>query len=293
MNKSVIGVTIGDPGGIGPEIIEKALAQVRSKSKCTFRIIGTVGRCKPGSLTKASAQKALSALNQSARLLQSGKIQAVINAPISKANIHPLGFHYPGQTEFYASTFGLSHNEVTMMMTSPKLKVSLVSTHCSLRNAIQGISKKTIHASLDRTLEVLIKMGIKQPRIAVAGLNPHAGENGMFGQEEKKMIRPALQSWKSVKEVEVTGPHVPDVVFREAYQGKFDAVICMFHDQGLIPFKLVAFDSGVNLTLGLPVWRCSPDHGTAVDIAGQGIASPRSLISACRLMEKLLSTKHK
>ncbi|MEM9446384.1 MAG: 4-hydroxythreonine-4-phosphate dehydrogenase PdxA [Verrucomicrobiota bacterium] len=285
----VIGVTLGDPGGIGPEIIEQGLSLLKPKKSISYRIIGTAGKCRPGNLNRASAQKALAALNTSVKLLKRGEIHAVVNAPVAKHSLHQIGFTFPGQTEFYARAFGLKNEEVTMMMTSSKLKVSLVTTHCSLQEAIKSLSKKQIKATVRRTVAILNRMKVTKKRIAICSLNPHAGEEGLFGQEESKVIAPSIQALSGqYPDFEMNGPCVPDAIFRQAMKGEFSAVVCMYHDQGLIPFKLAAFEQGVNLTLGLPFLRCSPDHGTAVDIAGKGVASPRSFMSACRLMERLL-----
>lgn len=288
----IIGVTLGDPGGVGPEVIEKGLARLREKETwCEFQTIGGTAGCRPGELSERSAEKALAALNESVALLKERKIWGVINGPIHKANMRSAGFFFPGQTEFYADAFGLGPDEVTMMMAAPKLKVALVTAHLSLKEAISELKESRVMRTVNQTLDVLVKMGVEKPRVAVAGLNPHAGEEGLFGKEEEEILKPAIEKYKRLNpELNLTGPYAPDAIFRQAYEGRYDAVVCMYHDQGLIPFKMTCFDSGVNVTLGLPVWRMSPDHGTAVDIAGKGVASDASFVAACQWMDRLVAT---
>jgi len=286
----VIGITLGEPAGVGPEVVQKALQHLSRKSLgATFRLIGDVRGARPGKPTPKSARQALAALEESVALLKTGQIQAVVNAPVHKAHLQKVGFAYPGQTEFYARSFRLREEQVTMMMVSDKLNVALISTHCSLKQAIGRVSSKGIVIHGTRLIEMLKCKGVKKPRIAVCGLNPHAGEEGLFGNEEGKIISPgilALRKRHSGKAL-VSGPHSPDAIFSSALQGKVDGVLCLYHDQGLIPFKLVAFEEGVNLTWGLPFVRVSPDHGTAFDIAGKGVACSSSMESAIRLAVKL------
>ncbi|MFH1067351.1 MAG: 4-hydroxythreonine-4-phosphate dehydrogenase PdxA [bacterium] len=284
----VIGLTIGDPAGIGPEIIEKALAHFSKRADApALRIIGSAKGARAGKPNKTSARQALAALESSVELLQRGEICAVVNGPVCKKNLSLIGFPFPGQTEFYAARAGCAPSQVTMMLTSPRLTVSLVTTHCALRKAIRALTAKSIVETTQRTIAALLLMGIRNPKIAVCGLNPHAGEEGLFGDEEQRVILPAVAALQKEKRARISGPHAPDTVFLQASRGVFDAVICMYHDQGLIPLKLIGFDSGVNLTLGLPFWRAAPDHGTAFDIAGKNIASPASLIAAIRLVNRL------
>ncbi|MDR1191004.1 MAG: 4-hydroxythreonine-4-phosphate dehydrogenase PdxA [Verrucomicrobiales bacterium] len=286
----VIGLTIGDPCGIGPEIIAKALTVFKpSRFNVSVRLIGSAAGFTPGKLSTRSAAAALAALDESARLIHSGEIQAVVNAPVCKKNLAQIGFNHPGQTEFYARAFGLADHAVTMTMQAKKLRVSLVSTHCSLSAAIKLLTPELIITHAERTLALLKKIGVARPRLAVCGLNPHAGEGGMFGDEEQKIIRPAVRHLQKKRGVTVSGPWPADTVFNHAVAGKFDAVLCLYHDQGLTPFKLLAFAEGVNLTLGLPFWRSSPDHGTAADIAGKNLASAESLVAALTLTAKLVN----
>jgi 4-hydroxythreonine-4-phosphate dehydrogenase len=282
----VIGLTLGEPAGIGPEICHKAIQALGGK--INIRLIGSTQGVAVGKLTKKSAQRAFDALEESAELLKSGEIQAVVNAPIHKDNLSAIGFKYPGHTEFYAERAGRAWDDVTMMMTSKKLTVSLVTVHCSLKQAIQRLSTDLIVKHGMNTLQMLQKTLKHPPRLAVCGLNPHAGENGMFGDEEKNIIQPAIRILQKSGVGEVSGPYSPDTVFIQAVKGRYDAVLCMTHDHGLIPFKLLAFETGVNVTLGLPFWRTSADHGTALDIAGKSVASAKSLISALRLTHQLV-----
>ncbi len=285
----VIGITLGDPGGVGPEVVAAALCRFpASKSGVQLRVLGSKAGVIPGKLTKRSAQHALDALMESVDLLKRGEIHAVVNAPVSKENLSRVGFRHPGQTEFYAKAFSLRPEQVTMSMQSDKLRVFLVSTHCPLKEAIRQLDVDGIYLHAGHAVDVLKKLGIRHPRIAVCGLNPHAGEHGLFGDEEERIIKPALLRLRKKFGPLFHGPFSPDTVFCQALSGKYDGVICHYHDQGLIPFKLVAFEDGVNLTLGLPFWRTSPDHGTAVDIAGKGLASCKSFLAALRLTSALL-----
>lgn len=285
----LIGVTLGDPAGIGPEIVEKASAFfARRPGAPRLHLIGSAKGTHPGKLSIRSARHALEALEASARLLKEGTLQGVVNAPIHKANIHRVGFRFPGQTEFYAARAGMKADAVTMMLASDRLIVSLVTIHLSLKRAIANLTPERIVRTGLHSLQALRRMGIENPRLAVAGLNPHAGEGGAFGNEESRIIAPAIQKLRRMHKGIVSGPISPDTVFHRAVEAKeFDAVLCMYHDQGLIPLKLTGFDTGVNLTLGTPFWRGAPDHGTATDIAGTGTASASSMIAAIQRIHQL------
>jgi 4-hydroxythreonine-4-phosphate dehydrogenase len=286
-----VGITLGDPAGIGPEIVRKALVafeKERSDDGVEIVVIGADDGVEPGKPSMRSAQMAFRALEDSVRLLRAGVIQAVVNAPVHKAELMRAGFRFPGQTEFYATASGLKPSDVTMTMVAPRLAVGLATAHCSLARALRMLNADRIAAAGKRVLEMLRARGIPRPRIAVAGLNPHAGEDGAFGKEEQKFIDLAVKrlGQASGDAAEVSGPHPPDTVFRSAFNGAYDAVIALYHDQGLIPFKLMAFEEGVNVTAGLSFFRCSPDHGTAFDIAGKGIASHASMLASIRLAAK-------
>ena len=282
----VVGVTWGDPAGVGPELARHVFRKLgRSLS---LRRIGH-GESRPGKPTLAGGKVAKEALMQSVDLLQSGEIQAVVNGPVSKDWLGKVGFRFPGQTEFYAKAFGVRPDDVTMMMIGPRLRVGLASTHLSLRKAILGLRAKQIVRAGTHLGETLKKLGVRRPRIAVCGLNPHAGESGKFGNEEKKVVLPAIQELRRKTQFRIFGPESPDAVFRRAWMGEFDGVVALYHDQGLIPAKLLDFDETVNVTAGLPFVRCSPDHGTAFALAGKGKARPDSFLAAVRLARKLVS----
>ena len=282
----VVGVTWGDPAGVGPELARHVFRKLgRSLS---LRRIGH-GESRPGKPTLAGGKVAKEALMQSVDLLRSGEIQAVVNGPVSKDWLGKVGFRFPGQTEFYAKAFGVRPDDVTMMMIGPRLRVGLASTHLSLRKAILGLRAKQIVRAGTHLGETLKKLGVRRPRIAVCGLNPHAGESGKFGNEEKKVVLPAIQELRRKTQFRIFGPESPDAVFRRAWMGEFDGVVALYHDQGLIPAKLLDFDETVNVTAGLPFVRCSPDHGTAFALAGKGKARPDSFLAAVRLARKLVS----
>jgi 4-hydroxythreonine-4-phosphate dehydrogenase len=226
---------------------------------------------------------------QSVDLLRTGEIQAVVNGPVSKDWLGKVGFRFPGQTEFYAKAFGVRPEDVTMMMIGPRLRVGLASTHLSLRKAVLGLRAKQIVRAGKHLGETLRRLGVGRPKIAVCGLNPHAGESGKFGNEEKKVVLPAIQELRRKTQFRIFGPESPDAVFRRAWVGEFDGVVALYHDQGLIPAKLLDFDETVNVTAGLPFVRCSPDHGTAFALAGKGKARPDSFLAAVRLARKLVS----
>lgn len=277
--RPVLGLTLGDPAGIGPEIIQACLADTNLPTHCDYRILGdTIGHT-PGKPTPASARAAWEALEEAAALLRSGDIAGVVTAPVAKKSLSEIGFPFPGQTEFFATAADVKN--FAMCLTGGPLTVGLVTIHVPLREVPSLLCTGEI-LRVGRLLAAFVQQRTKRtPRIAVAGLNPHAGEGGQFGNEEKTIISPAVKDLANVGNF--TGPHAPDTVFHRAAQGEFDAVLCMYHDQGLIPLKLLAFDSGVNVTLGLPFVRTSPDHGTAFDIAGTGRASHTSMLEAIRL----------
>ncbi|MFN4872323.1 MAG: 4-hydroxythreonine-4-phosphate dehydrogenase PdxA [Akkermansiaceae bacterium] len=280
-------ITLGDPAGIGPEVIDAALASGQLPAGFDFHVIGDRSAGTPGKPTRESAQAALNALEESARRLRETDAAAVVTGPVSKEGLQSVGFPFPGQTEFYSHAFGLS--ETGMLLTGPTLTVGLATIHIGIANVPRLLTQESIISIGKLTAEFVRKKRIvAEPRIAVCGLNPHAGENGAFGNEEKTIIAPAIAVLNSLEIATFTGPHIPDAIFRDAAQGKYHAVIAMYHDQGLIPLKLLDFDEAVNVTLGLPKPRTSPDHGTAFAIAGQGIANPASMIAAIKLACELV-----
>ena len=282
---AVLGITLGDPAGVGPELVRKVIRRMARSYK--LRIIGNEEGFQPGQPTLRGAKMALEALNESVRLLKSGDIAGVVNGPVSKEWLRRVGFQFPGQTEFYANAFGMKSEAVTMLMIGPRLRVALASTHVSLKRAVCDLSKGQILRAGVHLVETLRRLGFRRPRIAVCGLNPHGGEGGLFGNEEKKVVEPAVRELSKKVGLKVWGPESPDTVFWRAGRGEFDGVVAMYHDQGLIPAKLLDFESTVNVTAGLPVVRCSPDHGTAFDLAGKGKARADSLMAAIRLAGQL------
>ena len=289
MKPGTIGITLGDPAGIGPEVVRAALDSGRLDPRFRYHIIGEAGAAVPGRPTPESARAAIAALEEAARLAVSGEIAAVVTGPIHKANAQAEGFDFPGQTEFFAARAGV--DDFAMLLTGGALTVALVTTHVALAEVPRlatGPEIERVGALLARFL--LRRSGGRPVRIAVAGLNPHAGESGAMGREEIDVIAPAtarLAAQWSGQGVAFAGPFSPDTLFFRAVAGEFDGVLCMYHDQGLIPLKLHAFDLGVNVTLGLPFVRTSPDHGTAFEIAGRGIARPESMIAALQLAAEL------
>jgi 4-hydroxythreonine-4-phosphate dehydrogenase len=284
----VIGITLGDPAGIGPEIVEAALRSGKLERGFEYLIIGETGDARPGEPTPASAQAARAALEESARLALSGEIAAVVTGPIHKARMQAEGFAFPGQTEFFAERAGVRN--FAMCLTGGALTVALVTAHLPLRAVAENLrSSEIIRVGQLLAAFLTARLG-RAPRIAIAGLNPHAGESGALGREEIELIAPAV-TLLADSPAAFTGPLSPDTVFHRAVAGEFDGVLCMYHDQGLIPLKLHAFDSGVNVTLGLPFPRTSPDHGTAFEIAGKNLARPDSMIAALRLAAGLARAK--
>jgi 4-hydroxythreonine-4-phosphate dehydrogenase len=273
-------ITLGDPAGIGPEIIDRALASDALPAGFDFEVIGNRRAATPGKPDPLSAIAALQALDHAAAALKSGAADAVVTGPVSKEALQSVGFSFPGQTEYFADAFGV--HDFGMLLTGSKLTVGLATIHEPLSQVPSLLTIDGIVRTGRLTAGFLHRRGIAKPRIAVAGLNPHAGENGAFGDEEIRIIAPAIQLLNQTGVATFTGPAVPDAVFRDAAHGQFDAVLAMYHDQGLIPLKLLDFDNAVNVTLGLPKPRTSPDHGTAFSIAGKNIADPSSMISAIR-----------
>lgn len=284
-----IGITLGDPAGIGPEIVCAALASERLSGDGEFVIVGRSADCQPGEPTPETARAAGAALEDAAAAALRGEIAAVVTGPIHKARMYEIGFKFPGQTEFFASRSGVEN--YAMLLTGGGLTVALVTTHVALREVAEILTKAEIVRVGLLLAEFLTRRLGRTPRIAVAGLNPHAGESGAIGREEIEIIHPAIERLRSTSNQQtstiVDGPFSPDTIFYRAVQGEWDGVLCMYHDQGLIPLKLHAFHEGVNVTLGLPFPRTSPDHGTAFEIAGKGIARPDSMIAALNLAVEL------
>lgn len=274
-------ITLGDPAGIGPEVVDRALSSLNLPPDVQIEVLGDRSAGILGNPDTRSATAALTALDHAVSALKSGRADAVVTGPVSKEGLQSVGFPFPGQTEYFAHAFGV--DDFGMLLTGKHLSVGLATIHEPLALVPTLLTTEKIVRIGLLTVEFLKRRGISRPSIAVAGLNPHAGENGAFGDEELRIISPAIDQLNASAVAKFTGPAVPDAVFRDAARGDFDAVLAMYHDQGLIPLKLLDFENAVNVTLGLPKPRTSPDHGTAYAIAGKGLADPSSMISAIRL----------
>jgi 4-hydroxythreonine-4-phosphate dehydrogenase len=282
-----IGITLGDCAGIGPETVDLALKSGRVPDSAEYVAIGRQPDCKPGAPTIETARAAAAALEEAVTRARRGELNAIVTGPIHKARMYEAGFKFPGQTEFFAERCGVKN--FAMCLTGGKMTVALVTAHIPLSQVPGALKQSEIVRVGSLLLDFLKRRAIDSPRIAVAGLNPHAGESGKIGREEIEIIAPAvaeLQKSCGARST-ITGPASPDTIFHRAAEGEFDAVLCMYHDQGLIPLKLHAFHNGVNVTLGLPFPRTSPDHGTAFEIAGKGIARADSMIAAINLVVEL------
>jgi 4-hydroxythreonine-4-phosphate dehydrogenase len=264
-----LAITLGDPAGIGPEIVEKALAAL----DVPHRIFGAVhAPVRYGEMSAEYGRVALDAIDAAVEAIERGDCSALVTAPIHKQSIALAGSAHPGHTELLATRAGLTTYGVdyAMYFDSPRLRTVLLSVHVPLREAIRAIDAERIAALARLTSREYARLYGNRPRIAVAGVNPHAGEGGRFGDEETAVAHGVALA--RADGLDVTGPHPPDTVFLAASGGKYDVVMAMYHDQGLIPIKTMAFTESVNVTIGLPYLRVSVDHGTAFDIAGQGIA---------------------
>ena len=287
-----IGITLGDCAGIGPEIIDLALNSNLITRTAECKMIGKYPGSRPGNPTAETARAAAAALEEAVTLARRGELDAIVTGPVHKARMYEVGFKFPGQTEFFAERCGVKN--FAMCLTGGRITVALVTAHLPLRNAASALKQSEIVRVGQLLADFLYSRSITAPRIAVAGLNPHAGESGTLGREEIEIIAPAVAELNQSPLTShqphpiFTGPHSPDTVFHRVIEGEFDAVLCMYHDQGLIPLKLHAFHEGVNVTLGLPFPRTSPDHGTAFEIAGKGIARPDSMIAAINLAVELV-----
>lgn len=284
-----LGLTMGDPKSIGPEVIQKALRSPLLKNKAHFVLFGDKKYFDYQKAKKLPAKQCgrlcADFIEQAAYAALSGQIDAIVTGPICKEHLQLAGYPYPGHTEFLAD---ISHTkDFRMMMAGPKLKVILVTIHEPIKKISELLTLEKIFKTITITQDALKKwFGIPKPRIAIAALNPHAGESGIFGDEEKTKIGPAIRKAQQQK-INAQGPFSPDTIFFRTVRGEFDAVVVMYHDQGLIPLKLLHFDEAVNITLGLPFIRTSVDHGTAFDIAGKGIAKATSMVAALKMAIEL------
>ena len=288
--KGIIGITLGDAAGVGPEVVSQALASGKLDAGFEYRVIGEMPSAViPGQPTPETSRAAWDALEETAERALSGEFVALVTGPVCKLGLYEIGFRYTGQTEFFAARCQI--NNFAMLLTGGSLTVALLTTHLPLAEAVRCLSAEEIVRVGTLLAEFLrLRSDREILRIAVAGLNPHAGEGGSLGREELDIIAPAtrqLQSIHGERGISFAGPISPDTVFYQAMVGEWDAVLCMYHDQGLIPLKLHAFHEGVNVTIGLPIIRTSPDHGTAFGLAGKGIAHAGSMMAALRLAAEL------
>ena len=284
----VIGLVAGDPAGVGPELLAEALRH--PPEGVILTVVGDASARTPAHPDRAGSERAVAALEEAARRALSGELAAVVTGPVSKKHLHEAGFAFPGQTEFFAARAGVE--DFAMLLTGGPLTVALVTAHVPLKEVASLLTTAEIVRVGGLLARFLRRRGIASPRIAVAGVNPHAGEQGDLGDEEGRLIVPAIPLLEAASPgVSFSGPFSPDTVFWRAANGEFDAILCMYHDQGLIPLKLLGFHDGVNVTLGLPFVRTSPDHGTAYELAGTGKARPDSFLSAVRLAAELVKNR--
>jgi 4-hydroxythreonine-4-phosphate dehydrogenase len=314
-----LAVSLGDPAGIGPEIAAKAWARRREEALLPFFVVGDVrsiqavwdgpiarvfdpseaadvfdkalpliqldeaGEIEPGRPNVAGAHCALHALELAVGLARSGAACGVVTGPVAKAQLYGIGFVHSGQTEFVAERCGIARENVVMMLAGPSLRTVPITTHVPLKDVPELISVELIVSRARTTERGLARdFAIERPRLAMAGFNPHAGEGGALGREEIEIIQPALERLRE-EGMTIEGPLAADTMFHPRARALYDAALCLYHDQALIPLKTLHFDEGVNITLGLPIIRMAPDHGTAFDIAGTGRANPGATVAAIRM----------
>ncbi len=329
-SRPILAITLGDPAGIGPEVVLKALGHGEVFAACRPLVVGDRGvleraatwvDMRPrfegiaeissgryvqgtvplldlanveladvpvGEVSAGAGRAAVEYVMRACDLAMAGQAAAVVTAPLNKEAMHRAGFLYPGHTELLAERTGAER--VSMLLVGPTLRVVHVSTHVSLEEAIRRVRPARVLEVIELAQRSCRMLGIEAPRIAVAGLNPHASENGLFGVQEAEQIQPAIETARA-RGWTVSDPQPPDTVFLRATRGEFDIIVAMYHDQGHIPMKLLAFDSGVNVSIGLPILRTSVDHGTAFDIAGTGKASEESMLAAIRVAVKMAEAR--
>lgn len=329
--RPLLAITLGDPAGIGPEVVVKALQHDAVYEECRPLVIGDQrilaraiewvagaklgfdpisdpaagqyqpglitlldlqnadpGVIQPGQISAAAGRAAVEYVFRACDMTMAGTTAAVVTAPLNKEAMNLAGYHYAGHTELLADR---THAQrVSMLLTGPKLRVVHVSTHVSLEEAIRRVTRQRVEEVIDLAQHSCEALGIPHPRIAVAGLNPHASEGGLFGNQEANEVQPAIERARA-RGLTVTDPQPPDTVFLRAVKGEYDIVVAMYHDQGHIPMKLLAFDSGVNVSIGLPIIRTSVDHGTAFDIAGTGKAREESMLEAIKVAVQMARAK--
>ncbi len=326
-----LAVSLGDPAGIGPEIIVESWVRRRETGVAPFFVVGGGGvlasaaqsrgitlaverlsdpsqtaslfdralpvvgvedvAATPGRPDETGAALALHSLAEATRFCLLGQASGIVTAPVGKAQLATVGFEFPGQTEFLAEVCGLAHDDAVMMLAGPSLRAIPLTVHCALAEVPSRLSQDLIVRRARIVAAALARdFGIDGPRIAVCGLNPHAGENGRFGDEEARIITPAIETLAQ-EGIAVTGPHPADALFTPRARQTYDAALAMYHDQALVPLKALDFDEGVNVTLGLPIVRTSPDHGTAFDIAGKGLADPGAMMAALAMAGEIAARR--
>jgi 4-hydroxythreonine-4-phosphate dehydrogenase len=281
-----IAITVGDPAGIGPEIARKTAENPGVRAACEPVLYGppSSAHFTPGVLSADAGRAAYDAIIAAVRDAVAGQVDAIATAPVNKLAFSRAGLSWKGHTDLLAHLTGAPR--VAMMFWSEPLKVILATVHVPLADVPQALTSDHLEGIIDLAAQGLPMFGVGSPRIAMAGLNPHAGEESLMGTEEQRVLRPVVDAARR-RGIDISGPYPGDTIFLRASRGEFDAVIACYHDQGLIPVKLLAFGTAVNVTLGLPIVRTSVDHGTAFDIAGKGVADPSSLIAATLLAAKL------
>jgi len=322
--RPILGITMGDPAGVGPEVTALALArsEVRALARSvvigdasvmaeaarivgadlTVRAIGSLDEADPatdalwvldlgnrpvaslerGQVDPLNGKAAFEYVERAVTLALTNEIDAIVTAPLNKESLNLAGYPYPGHTEALAHLCNVTDDDITMLLASPRLRVSHVSTHCSMLQAIAAVTRDRVTRVGRLTARAVAPLVTRPPKLALAGLNPHAGEHGLFGDEDEREIAPAAAALQA-EGIDAHGPVPPDSVFLRAVNGEFDAVVAMYHDQGHVPSKLTGFHDTVNITLGLPIIRTSVDHGTAFDIAGSGKARPDNMVVAIEL----------
>lgn len=325
----LLAITMGDPAGAGPEIVVKALNDDEVRPICRGLVIGDAGVMRAaaeivgipmqinaisspeemredanvmnvfdlkdvdlstlvrGRVAASAGKAAYDAIEKGTALTIEGKADAIVTAPLNKDALNQAGYHFPGHTQILAHLCGVS--DAVMMLTADNLRIAHVSTHVSLRESCDLVNKERILEVLRLGVEATKSMGVEHPRVVIPGLNPHSGEGGLFGDEETRHIIPAIEEAQA-RGYDVRGPLPPDTAFLRAFRGEFDLVIAMYHDQGHIPIKMVGFEKGVNVSLGLPIIRTSVDHGTVFGKAGKGTADPTSMIEAIKLAATMART---
>ncbi len=285
-----IGLTVGDPAGIGPEIAAKAAADPEVRAICQPVIFSTPPEAavRMGKVSAAAGRAAYDTIVRAVDFAKNGDVDAIATAPVNKFAFAKAGLKWKGHTDLLAHLCGT--RRVAMMFHSPKLKVVLITVHVPLRTVSKYLTAELVDQTIALTVEAMAMFGNASPRLALAGLNPHAGENGVLGDEEDRVLGPAVRRARK-KGIAIEGPVPGDTVFVHAARGEFDCVIACYHDQGLIPVKLLSFGTAVNVTIGLPIIRTSVDHGTAFDIAGKGIADPGSMIAAVKLAAEMVAAR--